>query len=102
MKKDGIDINFDISKHFTPILRAIFLVSMFILIFSVALSVEVYTQENKISFEIYQAKKVIAEFAFNVFLVMFGVILILIGVSLYKEGREELRELRKLYNERQT
>lgn len=92
---------FDISKHFTSLLRMIFIISMFVLTFSIALSVQVHTNGNEILVELNKANELISLIAFNVFLVLLGVILILLGVSIYKEGRQELKEWRKMYHERQ-
>lgn len=101
LNKPKSNINFDISKHFTPLLRIIFIVSMFVLTFSIALSVQVHTNANQITVELNKANEVISVLAFDVFLGLFGIILILLGLSIYGEAKKELKEWRKIYHERQ-
>ncbi len=96
MKKDGIDINFDISKHFTSMLRIILVVSIFCLIFGFVLSTEVHTEGNQLTITAHKAGEAVGNLLFNVFLMLVGIIMILLGVSVCKEAKQELREWRKI------
>lgn len=95
MKIDGVDINFDLSKHFIPILRVVLVISIFCLIFGFVISTEVSVECNQITLTAHKAGETIGNLLFNVFLVLVGFIMILLGVSVFKEGTKELNDLRK-------